>query len=348
MLIALGIMAGMGPARADEPLHTPYPVHKTGPSGDFTCKEPPKAVRDLEFTSVYTDRSDGLSHVDPDALEDYKEAVEPVRAMERFLDNTISGYVAGTENGAARASCAGRWLYRWAAGEALLGRVNAQGIAVRKWTLASLSSLYLQVRDDAAIPSAQKRIVDAWINLLAQTVRNDYSRDEDKHSLHNNHLYWAAWAVMISAVTLDDRALYDWAVGQYKAAIDQVADDGTLPLEMARKGKAFNYHVFATGPLVMMAETAAHNGADLYGYNKGAIHRLVDRIIMEMDTDYALMEKETGAKQDLTGTLNGGAFAWLAPYIARFPDKTDEKYAEEFAPLRQRRLGGDLGALYYP
>lgn len=334
------------PARGDSPLLSPYPAHKIEIPAAFTCKEPPRAVRDLEFFSVYDDSDDGSSRVDPDALEQYKEDVEPVRAMERFLENAVDGYTPGTDNGAARAACVGRWLYRWASGEALLGRVNAQGIAVRKWTLASISSLYLQVKDDPAMPAAQKRIIEAWINLLAQTVRNDYSRDDDKNSLHNNHLYWAAWAVMASAIVLDDRALFDWSTAHYKEGIDQIAANGTLPLELERKGKAFNYHVFAAAPLVMIAETAAHNGVDLYGYKESGIHRLITLIIEEMETDYSLLTQETGVTQDLTGTLNGGAFAWLAPYAKRFPDRGTATWEAELAPLRQRRLGGDLGTLF--
>lgn len=151
---------------------------------------------------------------------------------------------------------------------------------------------------------------------------------------------------MASAVVLNDRELFGWAAERYKEGVRQVATDGTLPLEMERKGKAFNYHVFAAGPLVMMAETAAHNRVDLYGFNGGALHRLIHRIIVEMETHYALMSEMTGVKQDLTGTLNGGAFAWLAPYGKRFPDMNTADAEEEFKPLKQRRLGGDLGVLF--
>jgi len=51
-------------------------------------------------------------------------------------------------------------------------------------------------------------------------------------------------------------------VTTYKDGIDEIAADGTLPLEMGRGQRALHYHLFALAPLVTMAELAAANGED--------------------------------------------------------------------------------------
>ena len=332
LLVALPVSA-----QAAEALQSPYPARAESTEA-ASCPKAPKPIRDLEFTSVYTDRSDGLSHVDPVALDAYNEAIEPLRIFERHVARDIT---------AGKANCAAAWLYRWASGEALLGTVNNQGVAVRKWSLASFSSLYMQIRNDPSIPNGQRRIIDAWLNLVAQTVRNDYSRgSKDRASLHNNHLYWAAWATMATSIVTNDRELFNWSVAQYKTGIDDIGPDGTLPHEIGRMKKALHYHVFSAGPLVMMAETAQANGIDLYGYKDGAIHRLIGRITTELDNDGAYMAEKTGTKQDMDGVIGSATLAWMEPYAARFPDKQYDTWFKKLRPMVQRRLGGDLTLLF--
>ena len=344
MIAALTIGVFTPALAQSQPLLSPFPVSTLNESAPekFSCREKPKAVRNLEFSSMYNEEKE----IDTDALDEYRDDVEPVRAFERYLDTLITAYNRNPAQGGPYAHCAAAWLYRWASGEALLGTVNEQGVAVRKWALAAIASSYLQIRHDTAIPADQKRIIEGWINLLAQTVRNDYSRGEEKESRNNNHVYWAAWAVMASAVILNDREMFDWSATQYRKGVDGISPEGTLPLEMKRKAKAFYYHIYAAGPLVMMAETAQKNGIDLYGYNNAALHRLAHRVVTELDTNQSLITKQAGTAQDLTNAINGSSLAWLAPYHARFQNINAAPWMEKLAPLHQRRLGGNLGQLY--
>jgi poly(beta-D-mannuronate) lyase len=217
---------------------------------------------------------------------------------------------------------------------------------VRKWTLASFSSSFIQISEDERLSSQHVRIVKAWLNLIAQNVRNEYSRQLENRTRQNNHMYWAAWATMITAVLVEDTDMFNWSVDKLKFAINQISDDGTLPLEMERMGKAFNYHVFAAGPLIMMAETAEKNGINIYEFRKGALKNLINRILTELETDQAYITQTLDRKQNIDGTLTPGQLAWMEPYYARFKEPRMEKWLEQFRPMIQRRLGGNLSQYF--
>jgi poly(beta-D-mannuronate) lyase len=312
----------------------------------FACPDAPKAVRNLKFKSIYTDKSDGTSIVDPKAKKNYKDDTAALRFYENKISEWAMIYVSAPDRAQAQGECVLEWLYRWAEDDALLGKTNGQGEAVRKWSLASLSSAFLQVKDDERLPAEKKREVMSWLHLVAKTVRDDYSRELDNTSRQNNHMFWAAWGVMITAVLTDDREMMDWSVEKFKFGARQIQKDGTLPHEMGRMTKAFNYHVFAAGPLIMMAETAEKNGIHLYSYKDNAIRRLVDRILTELETDQAYITEETGRDQNLDGTVTAGQLAWMEPYYARFKDPRMKRWIKALRPMEQRRMGGNLSMLF--
>lgn len=350
-ILLIGLPA-MRPAAAERELIIPFKAegvnhdYNPAPIADFVCPQSPKAIRVLEFDSIYTDKTDGASIVDPAAEAKYRADTAAIRNFENTLMVWTALYMSDPQNNLPYAECATEWLYTWAEGEALLGKANPQGRAVQKWTLAALSSLFIQMAEDDRISGQKVRLVKAWLNLVAQNVRNYYSKSPELTTRQNNHMYWASWAVMITSVLLDDHEMFQWALSQYKFGADQIQEDGTLPHEMARMGKAFNYHVFAAAPLVMMAETAARNNIDLYAYNNGALKRLVDRILTELETDQKYITEKTEREQNLDGTITPGQLAWMEPYYARFKEPRMERWIKSMRPMEQRRLGGNLTLLF--
>jgi poly(beta-D-mannuronate) lyase len=114
---------------------------------------------------------------------------------------------------------------------------------------------------------------------------------------------------------------------------------------MARKARAYHYHVFAVAPLVMIAETAARNGADLYSEQDGALGRLVSRVLSSFGDD-AFFVKSSGQTQDRSGSSKGPHFAWLEVYYARGGDPRAVPLLSKLRPMRERRLGGDMTLLF--
>lgn len=312
--------------------------------GFFNCASPPKPLRDLNFDGYYADRGAGSSVVDQAAEKAYREATQAISRYEDGLTQTSDRYVTSKPANAQPAACVLDWLADWAAAGAMLGEASQQGGYVRKWGLAPISASYLKIRDEPVLDPAKKAAVEQWIGRWARIVRNDY--DPTKlESRRNNHVYWAAWSVGLAAVVLDDRALFDWSMDKARLGLKQIKADGTLPLEMGRKARAYHYHAFASAPLVLTAELASRNGVDLYADNDGALTRLIARTIAGF-TDDSFFAKATGAKQDRSGSSRGPHIAWLEPYYARTGDPAAAALIGKFRPMKERRLGGDMTLMY--
>jgi poly(beta-D-mannuronate) lyase len=253
-------------------------------------------------------------------------------------------FVRGQPADGAPAHCALAWLDAWARAGALLGQATMQGGFERKWALAGLALAWLELRQAPGLdPAASARVVH-WFGALATAMQPAYENQRST-SARNNHAYWAGLAAVATAIATDDRALFDWGIARARLGIAQIAADGTLPLEMARRSKALQYHLFSLAPLVMTAELAAANGVDLYA--DGALHRLARRTLDGV-ADPAFFVARTGAAQDFTG---GGALgrwhlAWIEPYFARFPAERRDDLLARFRPLANSWLGGDTTVTY--
>ena len=222
---------------------------------------------------------------------------------------------------------------------------------MRKWTLGTIATTYLQIASDRRLSSKQKVIVKKWIYRLARQVMSDYTRNPDVSSRRNNHVYWAAWSVGMAGVAIQNKDFFNWAMEKAKVGLIQIEDDGTLPLEVRRSSRAQIYHLFATIPLVMLAELGLENGVNLYSYNDGALHRLVKMNIVQMNhSDY--IEHRAGVKQYVNPDNLPMLLSWIEPYTKRFP-MSDPDMAKDVAKLRKkyqpffnRRIGGNSTLLY--
>lgn len=331
-------------------LTSPYPflpamTHKV--SSNVQCPPTPVPIHDMKYTSIYTDRSHGISIVDKAAQKQYKQQIAPLKKYEQQLYKWLEDAYTKPEKFDYAVSCSLDWLSSWAKENALLdGQTNFQGEAVRKWTLAALSSLYVQIKDIKGTNKNQKQQIERWLSQLAAQVISDYEQHPDSISRNNNHLYWAGWSVMITGVAVNNQDYYEWGLKQYKKGAEAIQQDGTLPLETARQGRAFLYHIFAAAPLVMMAETATRNGKNMYQYNNSAISRLVQLIVKELDNNQAYITKFTGVQQNLEGVITPANLAWLEVYQALFPSDEIEKWTATMRPMEQRRIGGDMTRLF--
>lgn len=311
----------------------------------FKCKDIPPPLKDLYFSSVYDKGSANASLVDPEAEDDYLEKTKPIRTFESGLANIANSYVLSRPADTGISDCAVSWLKSWTQAGGLLGEENATGIFVRKWALSAISLAYLQIRDEPSIAITDHISIKTWIRNIAQKVIEDFSVNTDKKSRNNNHMYWAAWGVMSAAAALDDRDMFAWGLQKAQQGIDQIQEDGTLPLEMARGKKAYHYHHYAAIPLFMMANMAKENGTDLYARNDNALERLA-RVLLENIEDPAYFEKLTGEKQDLERTISASNLVWLEVYYKHTKDANALPWLEKFRPVKHSRVGGNATVLY--
>jgi len=314
---------------------------------DFKCKSAPKAVLNLKFESIYDPDSANASVIDPKARDAYKKATKPLNTFETGLSHMANRYVRSSPARDVYAQCALDWLYAWADSGAMLGKVNRTGEFVRKWVLSSLSSSWMQVMDEKTLDPEKKAAVNAWLGALARTVMTDFSKNSHLKSRNNNHLYWSAWAVMATGVALNDQGMFDWGLDKGRQGILDIAEDGTLALEMARGSKALNYHSYAAIPLFLIAETAMKNGIDLYAENNFGLFRLGKRTVSGLEDTSYFVEK-AGEKQDIERITTSSNLVWLEIYNTRAKDTNAQAWLDKLRPMKLSRVGGNATFLYGP
>jgi poly(beta-D-mannuronate) lyase len=311
----------------------------------FECAKPPKAMKDLEFESIYSNLSANSSIVDLEAQAAYREKTAPISRFENQITTMANRYIQSNPPRPEIAACTLDWLKRWAKQNALLGHANATGEQVRKWTLASASLAYLQIKDEKSLNKEDKKIVRQWLRKVSAHVVKDFSEDTDRMSRRNNHLYWAAWSVAVTSVALDDQRSFNWAMNQARIGIAQISAEGTLPLEIARGRKALNYHVYAATPLFLLAEVGLANGINLYAENEGGLHQLADLIMRSAD-DPSFFEQMTGEKQDMERTVTSTSMGWIEAYNKHYPSEKTEYWIKKLRPFHHSRAGGNTTLLY--
>ena len=310
-----------------------------GRAGPATaCLPAPDPMRDIEIESYYTDRS--YSVTDPARLERVKRQT---RALSDFCWGTAKAsdaWLARNPSVPGAAHCALARLDRWASEGALLGQMTtADSQHQRKWLLAGAALAYLKIQDAPGLDPAACRRVRDWFVRLAEASTAYYTGWF--HDKPNNHVYWLGLALGALAVIDNDRARLDQAIVYFDGAMRDLGADGTLPLEMQRKGRAFHYHVFSLIPLVMIAEIGAVNGRDLYAGRDGALHRLAARVQAGL-IDRRWFEEQTGAPQEWDETRDRSfGVAWSEPYYSRFPNPQLGELIAARRPIFHHWLGGN-------
>lgn len=314
------------------------------PVKSFKCDPVPPAVVELSMNSKYA-RKPGSAEIDPAKLKANEEATAPITAFVLPLIADANLYVRSRPVQPEIARCVMKWIAGWARKDAMTVATTGQGEIVRAWNLAIIALAYLQVESEPQLRDRDRERVRAWIGDLAGHVVDDFNREPERGSRRNNHRYWAAWAVMTAALVLNDRTFYEWAVEGYRIGIRQVTAEGFLPLELDRRQRSLGYHIYAAEPLVMIAETAARNGQDLYGEEQGALHRLIRRSLDGL-SDPTPFEAKVGLKQDISDAATASKMAWLVPYERRFGGTDLDRWRKTLKEFKSSKLGGDVDFLY--
>jgi poly(beta-D-mannuronate) lyase len=312
------------------------------------CTPPPAPfTAELKFPSKYEGSDKARDDFNPKAHARYKAATAGINEFEKQVSAMVADYLHSGDPATLR--CALDWLATWARAGALERQTDDHtGKSVRKWALASIASAWVRLKFSKSKPldamPEQVHDIEPWLERLGKLVVEDW-RDQPLDKI-NNHEYWAAWAVMATAVAVDRRDWFDWSVAQYRIAAKQVDRDGYLPNELKRDTRALSYHNYALGPLAMIVAFARVNGVDLRGENDRALERLAGRVLSGVD-DPRAFEAKTGRKQELEELQEASKFAWLEPYLwLNRGDARATKRVVALRPIKAYRLGGNLTDLF--
>jgi poly(beta-D-mannuronate) lyase len=243
------------------------------------------------------------------------------------------------------AACALLWMSAWANQGALVSLPPGEGQFNRDQAFAGLGLAYLQIAAVEVEGFNPGPAIVAWLREAAQQARVHYETQAGSVSRMNNHRYYAAVAVAVAAIAAGDEGLFGWSMETLRKASCSAGVDGSLPLEMRRGSRAREYQMFATGPLIMLAELGASNGIETYEQCDRAVPRIVGFTLRSID-DPRAVEKHAEKRQQAIGELKGYRVAWLAPWLKRNPDRAWAQRVGNIGKLRLTSLGGDLSLLF--
>jgi poly(beta-D-mannuronate) lyase len=300
---------------AADPLRAPWDTPPAlSPIAPATCPPPPTLPAEINVTSYYADAAHSVVLAGRKAA--YDEDVGSLRDAATMAATMADRYRESGDQASAR--CAASWLASFASHGALTGTMATnQSVYVQGWIMGAFAVVALKVRPAAESTNDWRQTTD-WLTRIADAQVAYYDARTTNVDGRNNHRYWAGFAVMSAGIAGEQRALFDWGVASFRMGAAQITPDGTLPLEMSRAARALHYHLFATAPLVMIAELAMANGLDLYSENSQALLRLIRRGVSGL-SDPSFFAERAGCAQEPV-RLSAGDIVWAAPYAERFSD----------------------------
>jgi poly(beta-D-mannuronate) lyase len=324
------------PAAAAPPLRSPWDLQPVATRDHpYSCPVPTHVSPNLTSNGYYTDAHHSV--IDPAAQEQYKAITAPYQEVVKKIIAAADAYQ--TTGSRAAAECAALLVDIAAKEHFLAGIMNGrQSYYVQKWLVGAIAIAYLKIRPSGIASPTQSGEVVRWLKDVASQSMN-FADPPNGHTEPNNHRYWAGLEVAAIGIAADDQGLWKWGIESGEIGIKQIKKDGTLPREMDRAARALHYHLFAAAPLVMLAEFAAANGKDLYESRNHALKQLVERATSGV-TDPSYFHEKTGVEQEIPAWSSTVSYAWLRPYVRRFPNPAMSALLAKLDSLSALYLGG--------
>lgn len=330
----------------------------------FECPElfPVKVI--FESGSIYRDDDPTKSKIDPVKKAAYDAEVKLIADFMKTLTQTADLYLKTPGPNYDIADCVVSHATSWIKGGAMLGEhKNTVGYHKSADLLRTISLALSKISEYGYHLTPEDR---AWLIQISDNVLDYYSEDgvgpyglkAGPKTQRNNHRYWDGFAVASAVILLNDDAYLDyfhWGLEALSIGLDEIDNDGTLPLEIARASKAWSYHLYAVKPLMALAEIAANNGDKMesyyYPYNRNdkALVRLGDLLVSQS-------LQPTLSAFNNAGEMSCSESAWLDVYAKRNLSRTKIKTDLVQLILDQRRrcnnkayytgLGGDVRATF--
>jgi len=324
----------------DVALRSPWDASPiTANETSFSCPASSPLPRDFATNSYFTDPQHSIA--DPLLQQERKESVAGIDEFSRAVVKAAD--VFQTKGSRAAAECVVSLLEDAASQNALAGRmygrpaVYVQGSNLGAWAVA-----FLKVRGSGVASEEQSTKITTWLKRLAILNRTYYDARRQRagpNDAYSHLLYWAGFAVAAAAIANDDRGLFGWAMDTYKQGVNDIRDDGTLPIEMDRGQLALHSHLRALAPLIMLAEFGEVNGLDLYAERNFAIRRLIAVCIGGLE-DPSFFQRQAGIVQVTEPAIEPWEISWAKPYTHRFPNPRISELLAKAPRLNYTMLGG--------
>ena len=220
------------------------------------------------------------------------------------------------------------------------GRHWNDTLTVNLYIASPMMAAYSFAKQAIKVTEAEDKIIKGWFKRIVKRNEHlmyEYSNYKSGSGANgtpkraHNHALSSAMSHMQLGILLSDKKLFRKAFKNFEAAIKYQREDGSMPIETRRGGRAMFYQARAMNALAVIAMLAENQGYNIwdYEYKKKNYHNIVKFFIdftenNEIVFKYAKSMKYPGPaknykKQDLSSRSSSN-WGWLYAYASRFPD----------------------------
>ena len=313
----------------------------------FACTAIQTPVVSLDHGSRYAAKDKSRSEFDEACNADVNAQLPPVDDFISALSAAANQALRSEADRQVAVDCVLTGLATWAKADALSDLTTMNANLSKPPRLVGIAFAYAQIMPLLSA-SDDRALVERWLAERAHATMAYFDTDAPPKTSRNNLRAWAALGVARIGLTVGDAAMVDWADASVRLVVCDVAADGSLPLEMARKELALHYQVHAVAPLVVTAALLQAEGHDLFRACDNAIHRAVRFVVPAFD-DPALVTGIAGHAQTYFNgkeDLRGFEMAWAHAYLTLFYAPALAEFTQQFGQLGNSKLGGRQSLLW--
>lgn len=334
VVVLAALLVADAAARADAPLRSPWQQYKVQETNaPYTCPAVAHLSRDLTTDGFYSDSK--ASIIDPEKWKAYAASSGPYKNLGQVIVDAADAWRSSGSRAAAQ--CVIEHTLAAAKDGVFTGKMSShQAYYVQGWVIGAIAVAWLKVQDSGLETPERNQVVLPWFRAVVHQTMDFY----DSTHASNNHLYWAGVEAGAIGIAAGDRKIFDWAMNTYRAGIEQIQPDGSMPQEMRRGRRALHYHLYALSPLVYLAEFGEVNGLHLFSADDHALSRLEHLCISGLK-DNSFFAQHSGEQQDLPDKVPAAEqISWGVIWQQHFPDPALLKLLQDASSLSYMYLGG--------
>lgn len=350
------ILAVFSPVAAQQASHYPLQLLEQPPATHaekydkpFACGKPLAPMVDMSQIQTFYKPTSTQSVIDKDVMAAYVKRNRPLMETASSLRDMTGRAIYVPADRRSIGNCIMRQLVVWAKANALLGKLDdndpkgrRQAILIGIFETRSFADAYSVALQAGAPTADQRKVVEAWFSRLSDAFVAEFTpprepRQKQYRWLDNNGntRYWASVAIGFLAVHTGETEKLAWAMRALHEGLGEVADDGSLPLELSRGRRGLHYQNSAIWALTNLLALAHANAIALKPEDTERLLRAA-RFTADMFDRPDILARRLGVEQE----RKPDQVDW-APVLGRLIQQADPVLAQRLLALGAREGRND-------